>query len=123
MLCDLGGLPACYAYRGRAEGESEETYALRMADALESEMQRLGPENVAAFIAEPVSGATLGAGPQAKCYFKPIREICDRHGALLIADEVMCGSGRTGTFFAMEQEDIAADIIVIAKGLGAGLQR
>jgi adenosylmethionine-8-amino-7-oxononanoate aminotransferase len=122
MLIDFGRIPACYSYRGREEGESEEAYGLRMANALESEMQRLGPENIAAFIAEPVSGATLGAVPPAKGYFKRIREICDRHGALLIADEVMCGSGRTGTFFALEQEGVAADIIVVAKGLGAGLQ-
>jgi adenosylmethionine-8-amino-7-oxononanoate aminotransferase len=122
MLIDFGRIPACYAYRGRQEDESEEAYGLRMAEALESEMQRLGPENVAAFIAEPVSGATLGAVPPTKGYFERIREICDRHGALLIADEVMCGSGRTGTFFAMEQEGVAADLIVIAKGLGAGLQ-
>jgi adenosylmethionine-8-amino-7-oxononanoate aminotransferase len=89
---------------------------------LEDEIERLGPETVAAFIAEPVSGATLGAVPPVEGYFKKIREICDRRGALLIADEVMCGSGRTGTFFALDQEDVAADIIVIAKGLGAGLQ-
>jgi adenosylmethionine-8-amino-7-oxononanoate aminotransferase len=122
MLIDFGRIPACYAYRGREEGESEEAYGLRMANALESEMQRLGPETIAAFIAESVSGATLGAVPPTKGYFKRIREICDRHGALLIADEVMCGSGRTGTFFALEQEGVASDIIVIAKGLGAGLQ-
>ena len=83
---------------------------------------RIGPENVAAFIAEPVSGATLGCVPPAQGYFKRIREICDLYGVLLIADEVMCGSGRTGTFYALEQEGVVADIIVIAKGLGAGLQ-
>jgi adenosylmethionine-8-amino-7-oxononanoate aminotransferase len=122
MLIDFGRIPPCYAYRGREEGESEEGYGLRVADALETEILRLGPDCVAAFIAEPVSGATLGAVPPVKGYFKRIREICDRYGVLLIADEVMCGSGRTGTFFALEQESVAADIIVIAKGLGAGLQ-
>ena len=122
MLIDVGRIPACYAYRGQAIGESVEAYGLRVADALEAEILRAGPENVAAFIAEPVSGATLGCAPPAPGYFKRIREICDRYGALLIADEVMCGSGRTGTFYALEQEDVAADIIVIAKGLGGGLQ-
>ncbi|HLJ72200.1 MAG TPA: aspartate aminotransferase family protein [Roseiarcus sp.] len=122
MLIDVGRIPACYAYRGRKEGESEEAYGQRVADALEREILRIGPENVAAFIAEPVSGATLGAVPPVKDYFRRIREICDKYGALLIADEVMCGAGRTGTFLALEQEGVAADIVVIAKGLGAGLQ-
>jgi adenosylmethionine-8-amino-7-oxononanoate aminotransferase len=122
MLIDVGRVPACYAYRGQEAGEGEEAYGLRIADALEKEILAIGPENVAAFIAEPVSGATLGCVTPARGYFKRIREICDRYGVLLIADEVMCGSGRTGTFFALEQEGAAADIIVIAKGLGAGLQ-
>jgi adenosylmethionine-8-amino-7-oxononanoate aminotransferase len=122
MLIDVGRIPACYAYRGQRASESEEAYGLRVADALEREILAIGPENVAAFIAEPVSGATLGCVPPAHSYFKRIREICDRYGVLLIADEVMCGSGRTGTFYALEQEGVAADIIVIAKGLGAGLQ-
>jgi adenosylmethionine-8-amino-7-oxononanoate aminotransferase len=122
MLIDVGRIPACYAYRGRRDGEGDEAYGRRVADALESEILRLGPDNVAAFIAEPVSGATLGAVPPVAGYFKRVREICDAYDVLLIADEVMCGSGRTGTFFALDQEAIAADIIVIAKGLGAGLQ-
>jgi adenosylmethionine-8-amino-7-oxononanoate aminotransferase len=122
MLIDVGRVPACYAYRGQRTGESEEAYGLRVADDLEKEILAIGPENVAAFIAEPVSGATLGCVPPARGYFKRIREICDIYGVLLIADEVMCGSGRTGTFYALEQEGVAADIIVIAKGLGAGLQ-
>jgi adenosylmethionine-8-amino-7-oxononanoate aminotransferase len=122
MLLDFGRIPACYAYRGREEGESEAAYGLRVADALEGEMQRLGPDRVAAFIAETVSGATLGAVPPSPGYFARIRTICDRHGALWIADEVMCGAGRTGAFFAFEPEGVAPDIIVTAKGLGAGLQ-
>jgi adenosylmethionine-8-amino-7-oxononanoate aminotransferase len=122
MLIDVGRIPACHAYRGRASGETLEAYGLRVADALETEILRIGPENVAAFVAEPVSGATLGCAPPAPGYFRRIRDICDRYGVLLIADEVMCGSGRTGTFYALEQEGVAADIIVVAKGLGAGLQ-
>jgi adenosylmethionine-8-amino-7-oxononanoate aminotransferase len=122
MLIDVGRIPACHAYRGRASGETLEAYGLRVADALETEILRIGPENVAAFIAETVSGATLGCAPPTPGYFTRIRDICDRYGVLLIADEVMCGSGRTGTFYALEQEGVAADIIVVAKGLGAGLQ-
>ena len=75
-----------------------------------------------AFMAEPVVGATLGAVPAVKGYFKRIREICDRYGVLLILDEVMCGMGRTGHLFACEAEGISPDILCIAKGLGAGYQ-
>jgi len=85
-------------------------------------VQDLGPENVMAFVAEPVVGATLGAVPSAGDYFKQVRDLCDRHGILLILDEVMCGMGRTGTLFACEQDGIAPDICAIAKGLGAGYQ-
>jgi adenosylmethionine-8-amino-7-oxononanoate aminotransferase len=122
LLIEVGRIPACHAYRGRESGETGEQYGLRVADALEAEILRIGPDSVAAFIAEPVSGATLGCAPPAPGYFRRIREICDRYGVLLIADEVMCGVGRTGTFHALEQEGVAADIIVVAKGLGAGLQ-
>jgi len=94
----------------------------RVADELETEIQRLGPETVMAFVAEPVVGATLGAVPPVDGYFKRIRQICDRHGILLILDEVMCGMGRTGTMFACEQDAVIPDIIAIAKGLGAGYQ-
>ncbi|NQW01351.1 MAG: aminotransferase class III-fold pyridoxal phosphate-dependent enzyme, partial [Rhodospirillales bacterium] len=89
---------------------------------LEAEIERLGPRNVAAFIAETVGGATAGVLTPVAGYFKRIREICDRHGVLLILDEVMCGMGRTGTTFASEQDGIAPDIVTIAKGLGAGYQ-
>jgi hypothetical protein len=82
----------------------------------------LGPETVIAFVAETVVGATAGAIPPAPGYFKAIREICDRHGVLLILDEVMCGMGRTGTLHACEQDGIAPDLMTIAKGLGAGYQ-
>ena len=77
---------------------------------------------MAAFIAEPVVGATAGCVPAPEGYFRAVREICDRHGALLILDEVMCGMGRTGTLHAWEQEGIAPDIQAIAKGLGGGYQ-
>ena len=93
-----------------------------MADQLESKAQELGPETIAAFVAEPVVGATLGSQAAAAGYFKRIREICDRHGILFIADEVMCGMGRTGSLYAMEQEGVTADITICAKGPGAGYQ-
>src|SRR3546814_15252688 len=85
-----------------------------------SDSYLLGSERVAAFIAEPIVGATLGAAPAVPGYFRRTREICDRHGVLLILDEVMCGMGRTGTLHACEQEDVTADLIVFPKGLGAG---
>ncbi|MEO1191768.1 MAG: aspartate aminotransferase family protein [Pseudomonadota bacterium] len=112
----------CHYWRYAEPGESPEAYSKRSADALETEILALGPERVAAFIAEPVVGATLGAVAATPGYFKRIREICDRYGVLLILDEVMCGMGRTGTLFASEQEGISPDIVCIAKGLGAGLQ-
>ena len=122
MLIDTVHIDPCYAYRGQREDETAEEYGLRMADQLEAEINRLGAENVLAFIAEPVVGATLGAVPAEKGYFQRIREICDRHGVLLILDEVMCGMGRTGHFFATEADAISPDIITIAKGLGGGYQ-
>ncbi|MBL6598086.1 MAG: aspartate aminotransferase family protein [Alphaproteobacteria bacterium] len=122
LLIDVTHIDPCYEYRLREEGESAEEYGRRAADLLEAEIQRLGPENVMAFMAEPVVGATAGALTPAPGYFKRIREICDTHGVLLILDEVMCGMGRTGTLFACEQDGIAPDIVCIAKGLGAGYQ-
>jgi hypothetical protein len=122
LLIEMSHIGECYEYRGRRAGESSEQYGLRMADELEAEIRRLGPETVAAFIAEPVVGATMGAVPAAPGYFRRIREICDHHDVLLILDEVMCGMGRTGTLHACEQEGIAPDLEVVAKGLGAGYQ-
>jgi adenosylmethionine-8-amino-7-oxononanoate aminotransferase len=122
LLAPAAHIAPCYAYRGRREGESLETYGRRVADELEAKILALGPETVAAFIAEPVVGATLGAVPAVPGYFKRIREICDRYGVLLILDEVMCGMGRTGARFAAEQEGVVPDLLFIAKGLGAGYQ-
>ncbi|MFN0182695.1 MAG: aspartate aminotransferase family protein [Aquabacterium sp.] len=122
LLIEMSHVPECYAYRGQRPGESAQAYGLRVADALEAEILRLGADSVAAFIAEPVVGATLGAVPAVPGYFKRVREICDRHGVLLILDEVMCGMGRTGTLHACEQEGVAPDLQVVAKGLGAGYQ-
>jgi adenosylmethionine-8-amino-7-oxononanoate aminotransferase len=120
MLLQGHHIAPCHAYRGQRADETPEQYGRRMADALEAKILELGPETVAAFVAETVVGATLGAAPPAPGYFKRIREICDRYGVLLILDEVMCGMGRTGTLHACEQEGIAPDLMAIAKGLGAG---
>jgi adenosylmethionine-8-amino-7-oxononanoate aminotransferase len=112
----------CFAYRFKRDDESDQEYVDRLADELEAEFQRLGPETVIAFLAEPVVGATTGCVAALPGYFRRVREICDRHGALLILDEVMCGMGRTGTMHAWEQEGIAPDLQVVAKGLGGGYQ-
>lgn len=120
MLMQGHHISPCYEYRGRRADETSEDYALRVADELEAKILELGPETVCAFVAETVVGATLGAVPAAPGYFKRIREICDRHGVLLILDEVMSGMGRTGTLHACEQEGIAPDLMAIAKGLGGG---
>ena len=122
MLIDVSHIAPCYEYAERGAGESPGAYGQRVAQELEDEIQRLGPDSVLAFIAEPVVGATLGAVPAVPGYFKRIREICDRHGVLLILDEVMCGMGRTGHLFACEAEGVVPDIVTIAKGLGAGYQ-
>src|SRR5918911_2924842 len=111
-----------FAYHEKRESESDAQFVARLAAELEAEFQRLGPNTVAAFLAEPVVGATAGCVPAPEGYFKAVREICDRHGALLILDEVMCGMGRTGTLHAWEQEGVAPDIQAIAKGLGGGYQ-
>ena len=111
-----------FAYHERREDEQDADFVTRLAAELEAEFQRLGPDTVAAFIAEPVVGATAGCVPAPENYFRRVREICDRHGALLILDEVMCGMGRTGTTHAWEQEGVAPDIQAIAKGLGGGYQ-
>ncbi|MDF1585138.1 aspartate aminotransferase family protein [Marinimicrococcus flavescens] len=122
LLMEAHHVAPCFAYRFKEEAESEEAYGARLADELEAKIRELGPETVAAFVAETVVGATAGAVPPVAGYFRRVREVCDRHGVLLILDEVMSGMGRTGTLHACEQEGIAPDIMTIAKGLGAGYQ-
>ncbi len=112
----------CFPYRFRAEGESDAQYLDRLEAELEAAFQRLSPANVIAFIAEPVVGATTGCVTALPGYFPRMRAVCERHGALLILDEVMCGMGRTGTRHAWEQEGVTPDLQVIAKGLGGGYQ-
>ncbi|MCK6264661.1 aspartate aminotransferase family protein [Vibrio sp. ZSDE26] len=112
----------CYPYRFQEQDETNEAYALRSASELETSILKIGPENVMAFVAEPIVGATSGAVVPSAGYFSHIRKICDKYDVLLILDEVMCGVGRSGRFFAFEYEDITPDIVTVAKGLGAGYQ-
>ncbi|MQB07700.1 aspartate aminotransferase family protein [Agrobacterium tumefaciens] len=122
ILPETHHISPCYAYRDMMPEETSEDYATRLAAELEAKILELGADQVMTFIAEPVVGATLGAvGPVAD-YFKKIRQVCDKYGVLLILDEVMCGMGRTGTIFALEQERIVPDLVTIAKGLGGGFQ-
>lgn len=122
LLASAEHISPCYAYRGRRPNETEEEYGLRVADELEEKLLEIGPETVIGFVAETVIGATVGCVPPAPGYFKRIREICDDYGVLLILDEVMCGLGRTGARWACDQEGVAPDLLVVAKGLGAGYQ-
>jgi hypothetical protein len=112
----------CYAYREQDAHEDDAQYAQRLAAELEAKILELGPETVAAFVAETVVGATAGALAPVGDYLKKIRAVCDRYGVLLILDEVMSGMGRTGHLFACDEDGVAPDIIAIAKGLGAGYQ-
>ena len=120
LLIETSHISPCYEYRDRRPDETPEAYGERLAQELEAKIQELGPKTILAFIAETVVGATLGAVPAVPGYFKGVREVCDRHGILLILDEVMCGMGRTGTLHACEQEGITPDLMTIAKGLGGG---
>jgi len=122
LLIDVRHVSPCYAYRDQQPGETEAHYVARLGRELEQQINELGAENVMAFIAEPVVGATAGAVPALDGYLQQMRAICQRHGILLILDEVMCGIGRTGTLFACEHDGVTADLICIAKGLGAGYQ-
>ncbi|MGN6316136.1 aspartate aminotransferase family protein [Trinickia sp.] len=122
LLIDAHHVSPCYVYRDRLAGESDEAYAQRLADELESKILELGGDTVAAFVAETVVGATMGAVPPVAGYFRKIRAVCDKYGVLLILDEVMCGMGRTGRLYACEEEGVTPDLLTIAKGLGAGYQ-
>ena len=122
LLFETSLISPCYPYRHQTQDETESEYGLRVANELEEEIINLGPENVMAFVAETVGGATAGALTPVIGYFKRIREICNKYNILLILDEVMCGMGRTGSLFACEDEEIIPDILTVAKGLGAGYQ-
>ncbi len=122
ILIDVEHVTPCYAYREQRAGETDSAFVHRLAAELDATIERLGPETVIGFVAEPVVGATMGAVPALPGYFQAIRHVLDKHGCLLILDEVMCGMGRTGTLYACEQDGVAPDLVCIAKGLGAGYE-
>ncbi|KAK6216899.1 putative aminotransferase class-III [Colletotrichum tabaci] len=120
LLPNIARVSACNAYRGMTEGQTTEEYVAQLADELDRKFQELGPDTVCAFVAEPVVGAALGCVPAVPGYFKAMKTVCDKYGALLILDEVMSGMGRSGTLHAWQHEDVIPDIQTIAKGLGGG---
>ncbi|MBT9488225.1 MAG: aspartate aminotransferase family protein [Rubrivivax sp.] len=122
LLIPVTHVSACYEYRGRADGESAQAYGQRLVVELAAAIDQLGGDKVIAFVAETVGGATSGALTPVPGYLQGVRELCTRHGILLILDEVMCGMGRTGTLHACEAEGVVPDLLVIAKGLGGGYQ-
>jgi len=109
-----------FAYQYKSSTETDDDYVKRLVKELEVEFLRIGPENVVAFVAEPVVGATSGCVASPKGYFPAVRKLCDKYGILLMLDEIMCGLGRTGTYFAFEQDDVIPDIVTVGKGLGGG---
>jgi adenosylmethionine-8-amino-7-oxononanoate aminotransferase len=122
LLIGVSHVAPCYEYRDRRDGETAQQYGARLVGELEAELLRLGPDTVIGICAEPVVGATLGAVPPVPGYFQGVRELCDKYGVLLIADEVMCGLGRTGSLHALDAEGVVADLMTVAKGLGGGYQ-
>ena len=119
MLSPSVHIEPCNAYR-QPYGDECLDWDVRLAQQLEATILREGADRVAAFIAEPVVGATSGAVPGTAAYFQTIREICDRYDVLFIADEVMTGFGRTGTQFAIEHFGVTPDLLVMGKGMSAG---
>jgi adenosylmethionine-8-amino-7-oxononanoate aminotransferase len=122
MLMDVARVSPCFEYRERRPGQDVNEYTAGLLQELEARILDIGPQNVIGFCAEPVVGATSGAVPPTPGYFRGVRALCDKHGILLIADEVMCGMGRTGTLYAIEQEGVVPDLVALGKGLGAGYQ-
>jgi adenosylmethionine-8-amino-7-oxononanoate aminotransferase len=110
LLIETHHVSPTFEYREKRPGETPEEYGARLAQELEAKIEELGDKSVIGFVAETVGGATSGCITPPPGYFRRVREICDRHGVLLILDEVMCGMGRTGTLHACEQEGVARPI-------------
>ena len=122
LLIPVTHVSSCYEYRDRKSHETPTAYGERLVAELAAAIDRLGPDTVIAFVAETVGGATSGALTPVPGYLRGVRDLCTRHGILLILDEVMCGMGRTGSLHACEQEGVVPDLLTIAKGLGGGYQ-
>jgi adenosylmethionine-8-amino-7-oxononanoate aminotransferase len=122
LLIAVTHVAPCYEYRDRQPDESAAAYGQRLVAELATAIDQLGGDNVIAFVAETVGGATQGAVTPVPGYLRGVRELCSRHGILLILDEVMCGMGRCGTLHACEAEGVTPDLLVVAKGLGGGYQ-
>jgi adenosylmethionine-8-amino-7-oxononanoate aminotransferase len=118
-LLDVAFVSAANAYRP-VVGVAPADLVATLAAELEERILRIGPDRVAGFIFEPVVGAAGGVVPAPPGYAEAVRAICDRHDVLLIADEVMCGAGRCGTWRALDHENVTADITAVAKGLAGG---
>ena len=119
MMQEMPKIPAPVCYRDRDDWSIEER-GLRYADLLEEEILRQDPETVLAFLMEPIGGASTGALVAPDGYYRRIREICDRYEVLLIFDEVMSGSGRTGKYLAAQHWDCRPDLVALSKGLASG---
>lgn len=120
LMPHVSHVSPCFAFRHKPANETSPQYVARLATELEAEFQRVGPGRVIAFVAEPVVGASSGCVAAEPGYFAAVREVCDRHGALLILDEIMGGMGRCGTTHTWEQEGVTPDLQAVAKGLSAG---
>src|SRR5205823_762351 len=120
MMKHVHHVSSCYQYRQYEDGETDATFVAKKVLELEKKFQELGAETVVAFIAEPVVGAALGCVPSVKGYLQAMKDVCHKHGALFILDEVMCGMGRTGFLHAWQAENVVPDIQTLGKGLGAG---
>jgi adenosylmethionine-8-amino-7-oxononanoate aminotransferase len=122
LMHNVHRVSACNAYRQRKDGESDESFVAQKAAELEAKFQEVGPETIIAFIAEPVVGAALGCVPYVPGYLKAMRDVCHKHGALLLLDEIMSGMGRCGTLHVWQGEGVSPDIEIIGKGLAGGYQ-
>lgn len=122
LMKNIHHISSCYQYRQQKESESDSEFVARKAAELENKFQELGPDTIIGFIAEPIVGAALGCVSSPPGYLQAMRDVCHKHGALFILDEVMCGMGRTGTLHAWQAENVVPDIQTMAKGLGGGYE-
>ena len=118
-LLEASFVSAANAYRG-LRGLAGTALTAALAEELEARILAVGAERVAAFVFEPVVGAAGGAVPAPEGYARAVQAVCARHGVLLIADEVMCGAGRCGSWRALEHDGVVPDIMAVGKGLAGG---